>query len=68
MKYQKYQKYKITIGTKWELYKTKSFGSKSKGGEGGGGGGGGGGVCISLCIMNFAIIEKFRYDSKFSLS
>ena len=38
MKYQKYQKYMITLGIKWELYKTKSFGSKSKGGGGGGGG------------------------------
>ena len=33
VKYQKYQKYMITLGTKWELYKTWSFGSKSKGDE-----------------------------------
>ena len=33
VKYQKYQKYMITLGTKWEFYKTRSFGSKSKGNE-----------------------------------
>ena len=49
MKYQNNQYNKITMGTKWELYKTKSFGSKSKR-EGGGGGGGGGG--------------EFRYHSE----
>ena len=30
VKYQKYQKYMITLGTKWELHKTRSFGSKSE--------------------------------------
>ena len=26
VKYQKYQKYMVTLGTKWELYNMKSFG------------------------------------------
>ena len=30
MKYQKYLKHMITIGTKWELYKTRSFGTKTQ--------------------------------------
>ena len=39
----------IIIGTKWELYTTKSFGSKSKGGGGG---------------VNFAMHSEFRYHSE----
>ena len=83
MKYQKYLKYMITIGTKWELYKTRSFGIKTQGND----------FCyavnfaiiakISLRYRNFAIvatiqgIEKnqifamhsnFRYDSEISLA
>ena len=33
VKYQKYKTYMIILGTKWELYETRSFGSKSKGNE-----------------------------------
>ena len=66
MKYQKYLKYMITIGTKWELYKTMSFGTKTQGED----------FCYAV---NFAIIAKlqgiakiqifsmhinFRYDSE----
>ena len=70
MKNQKYLKYMITIGKKWELYKTRSFGTKTQGGD-------------FHYAVNFAIIEKiqgiekiqifamhsnFRYDSEFSLA
>ena len=70
MKYQKHLKYMITIGTKWELYKTRSFGIKTQGEE-------------FRYVVNFAIIAKiqgiakiqifamrsnFRYDSEISLS
>ena len=69
MKYQKYLKHMITIGTKWELYKTRSFGTKTQGEE-------------FRYAVNFANIAKiqgiakiqifamhnnFRYDSEFSL-
>ena len=70
MKYQKYLKYMITIGTKWELYKTRSVGIKTQGGD-------------FRYAVNFAIIAKiqgiakiqifamhnnFRYDSEISLA
>ena len=66
MKNQKYLKYMITIGTKWELYKTRSFGTKTQGED-------------FRYAVNFAIIAKiqgiakiqifamhsnFRYDSE----
>ena len=69
MKYQKYLKYIITIGTKWELYKTRSFGTKTQGSD-------------FRYAVNFAIIAKiegiaeiqifvmhsnFRYYIEFSL-
>ena len=69
MKNQKYLKYIIIIGTKWELYKTRSFGTKTHGED-------------FRYAVNFAIIAKiqgiakiqifamhsnFRYDSEFSL-
>ena len=69
MKYQKYLKYIIIIGTKWELYKTRSFGTKTQGED-------------FRYAVNFAIIAKiqgiakiqifamhsnFHYDSEFSL-
>ena len=70
MKNQKYLKYIITIGTKWELYKTRSFGTKTQGED-------------FRYVVNFAIIAKiqgiakiqifamqsnFRYDSEISLA
>ena len=69
MKYQKYLKHMITIGTKWELYRTRSFGTKTQGEE-------------FRYVENFAIIAKiqgiekiqifamhsnFHYDSEFLL-
>ena len=47
MKYQKYINYMIKIGTKWELYKTRSFGTKTQGKE----------FCYAV---NFAIIAKIQ--------
>ena len=41
----------ITIGTKWELYKTRSFGTKTQGED------------FSYAV-NFAMIAKFRYIAK----
>ena len=70
MKNQKYLNYMITIGTKWELYKTRSFGTKTQGED-------------FRYVVNFAIIAKiqgiekiqifamhsnFRYDSEISLA
>ena len=45
VKYQKYLKYMITIGTKWELYKMRSFGTKTQRED-------------FRYAMNFAIIGK----------
>ena len=76
MKYQKYLKHMITIRTKWELYKTRSFGTKTQGEEFR--------YTVNFAINreNFAIMAKiqgiakiqivamhsnFRYDSEFSL-
>ena len=65
----------ITIGTKWELYKTRSFGTKTQGDDFR--------YAVNFAmIAKFAIIAKiqdiakiqifsmhsnFRYDSEFSL-
>ena len=69
MKYQKYLKYMNTIGTKWELYKTRSFGTKTQGGDFR--------YAVNLAIITkiqgiakiqtFAMHSNFRYDSEFSL-
>ena len=68
MKYQKCLNYMITIGIKWELNKTRSFGTKTQGND-------------FRYAMNFAIIAKiqgivkiqifamhsnFRYDREIS--
>ena len=45
VKYQKYLKHIITIGIKWELYKTRSFGTKTQGED-------------FRYVVNFAIIAK----------
>ena len=70
MKYQKYLKYMITIGTKWELYKTRSFGTKTQGEDFR--------YAVNLAIIAkiqgiakiqiFAMHSNFRYDSEISLA
>ena len=70
MKYQKCLNYIIIIGIKWELNKTRSFGTKTLGND----------FCYAV---NFAIIAKiqgiakiqifamhsnFRYDSEIALA
>ena len=48
----KYQKYMITLGDKMGIIQNEVIWIKIKG------------ETISLCIVNFAIIAKFRYDSE----
>ena len=55
-KYQTNLNNMITLREKKELNKTESFGSQKQG-EG-----------FSLCTVNFAMIEKIRYDSEILLS
>ena len=45
----------ITLRAKEDLKKTESFGSQKQGAE------------FLLCIVNFAMIAKVRYDSESSL-
>ena len=69
VEYQKYLKYMITIGTKWELYQTRSFGTKTQGKDFR--------YAVNLAIIAkiqgiekiqiFAMHINFRYDIKFSL-
>ena len=55
-KYQTNLNNMITLREKEELIKTESFGSQKHDAE------------FSLCTGIFAMIEKIRYDSEFSLS
>ena len=55
-KYQTNLNNMITLRAKEELNKTESFGLQKQGAE------------ISLCIVNFAMIANFLYDSEISLS